>query len=185
MTGSVETEIKLAMPDADTALRFIQDAGFTQTIARVFEVNVVYDTPDGSIRGRGELLRLRRAGDRNVLTWKGVSIPGRHKSRPEEEVQFSDFETLDLILGHLGYSPVFRYEKFRREFGRAPGTGVLTLDETPIGCYVELEGPPDWIDGVANQLGFSQADYITASYGSLYLAHCERAGVAPEWMVFD
>jgi adenylate cyclase class 2 len=182
--GGIETEVKLPVPDPATALRLIQEAGFTESAPRVFEVNVVYDTPEESVRARGELLRLRRAGDRNVLTWKGVAVPGRHKSRPEDEVAFDDFDALERILGRLGYSPVFRYEKYRTEFTKTPGSGTLTLDETPIGTYVELEGPASWIDQVARHLGFSEQAYITASYGSLYLTHCERTGVTPAWMVF-
>jgi hypothetical protein len=60
----------------------------------------------------------------------------------------------------------------------------LTLDETPIGCFIELEGEPGWIDVVAEKLGFDESSYITASYGGLYRQHRERAPEAPEWMIF-
>ena len=58
------------------------------------------------------------------------------------------------------------------------------LDETPIGDFLELEGPPRWIARAARALGRSPADYITASYGSLYLQHCQAKGVKPSHMVF-
>ena len=152
---------------------------------RLFEANVIYDTQTRSIQQKGELLRLRTAGARNVLTWKGASVPGRHKSRPETEVEFSSFEPMDQILRRLGYEPVFRYEKYRTEFAGTPPSGVVTLDKTPIGCYLELEGEAAWIDASARQLGFSEADYITGSYGALYRSWCERSGKTPGWMVFQ
>ncbi|MBV9156122.1 MAG: adenylate cyclase, partial [Acidobacteriaceae bacterium] len=69
-------------------------------------------------------------------------------------------------------------------FVAKPRQGVVTLDETPIGTFLELEGPGDWIDETAKQLGFSRADYIVDSYGRLYLADCERRGVQPTNMTF-
>ena len=60
----------------------------------------------------------------------------------------------------------------------------MTVDETPIGSFLEIEGPPEWIDSTASRLGFSADDYILESYGRLYLAACERQGVQPTNMVF-
>ncbi len=42
------------------------------------------------------------------------------------------------------------------------------LDETPVGVFLELEGPPEWIDRTAGTLGFSEGDYITLSYLELH-----------------
>ena len=61
---------------------------------------------------------------------------------------------------------------------------VVMLDQTPIGDFLELEGAPRWIDRTARTLGFSSADYITASYGRLYLDYCVENGVEPGNMVF-
>jgi adenylate cyclase class 2 len=58
------------------------------------------------------------------------------------------------------------------------------LDETPIGWYMELEGAPRWIDRTARELGFSEDDYITASYGALYQQWSPSRGVKPADMVF-
>jgi adenylate cyclase class 2 len=185
VTGSgMETEIKLAVSDTAAVLRTVRAAGFSEASPRVFEANVLYDTQTGELRARGELLRLRAAGTRNVMTWKGKLVPGPHKSRPELEVEFADFSSMDTILQRLGYGPVFRYEKYRTEFRLANSGGVLTLDETPIGTWIELEGEADWIDSTARSLGFRHAEYITASYGTLYREHCEREGIKPAWMVF-
>jgi hypothetical protein len=55
----------------------------------------------------------------------------------------------------------------------------------PIGTYLELEGAPRWIDRTARALGFGPPDYITASYGRLYLEWCAREGREPSHMVFE
>jgi len=89
------------------------------------------------------------------------------------------------ILGQLGYGPVFRYEKYRREYRHAGQPSVITADETPIGNFLELEGPGTWIDETAQRLGLKPADYVLESYARLYLKDCEQRGIAPTNMVFS
>jgi adenylate cyclase class 2 len=60
----------------------------------------------------------------------------------------------------------------------------VVFDETPIGNYLELEGPQRWIDEVARQLGYSRRDYITESYAALYLKKCQVEGKTPGNMIF-
>lgn len=184
-TGGIETEIKLRAPDPVTARQLLESHGFAESEPRIFEANNVYDTPDLALRSRGHLLRLRQAGRRSVLTWKGPESREIHKSRPESEVEVSSFESMERIVSGLGYKLVFRYEKFRTEFHESDGPGTATLDETPIGVFFELEGPPEWIDMTAARLGFSRSDYITASYGALYLEFCKEHLIEPGNMQFN
>jgi adenylate cyclase, class 2 len=162
-----ETEIKLRVSDAASARRKLVKAGFRLLKRRIFEENTVFDTPGLKLRKQSCLLRLRRAGKISTLTYKGPPIPGPHKSREELETELTGPEAFRAVLERLGYRPVWRYEKFRAEYRH--GAGVATIDETPIGVFVELEGPPDWIDRTARRLGFAPELYIKASYGSLYL----------------
>lgn len=182
--GTHETEIKLAVADAASARRMLRAAGFRLSRRRVFESNVVFDTPDMALRQKRTLLRVREAGKETTLTFKGVPIDGRHKSREELETAIPGVSTLSAILDRLGFRPSFRYEKYRAEFRAPAASGVAMLDETPIGVYLELEGSPAWIDRTARKLGYGQADYITKSYASLYFADCEKRGVKPADMVF-
>ena len=152
--------------------------------ARAHEDNVIFDTADSAIRGAGKLLRLRSARERSVLTYKGPAAVGKHKQREEIETEVADYAHFRLILERLGYVIHFRYEKFRSEFSRCGDAGVVTLDETPIGVFLELEGPAAWIDATATVLGFTEADYITSSYGSLFFQHREATGGTARDMVF-
>ncbi len=58
------------------------------------------------------------------------------------------------------------------------------LDETPIGIYAELEGPPDWIDATGNKLGIDPADFITLSYGRLFEQWKKDTGSPAENLTF-
>ena len=186
MTSSnVETEIKLRIDSVAGAKRLLERLGFSIVKRRVLEINTIFDTADGVLRSGRKLLRLREAGQRHTLAFKGPPRSSRFKSREEFESEYSDPASRWRILEGLGYAPVFRYEKYRTEFGRQGEPGVVTLDETPIGNYLEVEGAPRWIDRTARVLGYSTGDYITASYGRLYLEWCRKAGHTPGNMVFD
>jgi hypothetical protein len=49
---------------------------------------------------------------------------------------------------------------------------------------MELEGSPRWIDRQARRMGFRESEYITGSYGSLYLEWCKKKRLNPRDMVF-
>jgi adenylate cyclase, class 2 len=183
--GSRENEVKLRVHDAAGGRRLLRRAGFRVSKARVFESNDIFDTGDRRIIGAGGVLRLREVNGRGTLTYKGaVRDTGRHKSREEIETDLDDPAAARLILERLGYRQIFRYEKFRTEFARPAEPGHATLDETPIGVFIELEGPPRWVDRTARSLGFTAKDYITRSYGRLYLDDRATRGKAVGNMVF-
>jgi adenylate cyclase, class 2 len=186
---SQETEIKLAVPDAPSARALLRRAGFRVSRPRVFEANTVFDTTKLALRKSSRLLRVRTAGPKATFTYKGKAAEGvRHKSREELEVELPGApgaQKISAILERLDYRPVFRYEKYRTEFAEHRRAGTVVLDETPIGVYLELEGTEHWIDRTARRLGFSEDDYITASYGSLYLDWCRAHRRKPGNMVFE
>ena len=179
-----EVEIKLRLDSAAQGRRMLRRAGIPVKRRRLFGSNLVFDTPDLALRGRGALLRLRQSGAHCTLTYKGPASSGKHKSRDEAEVRLNAVEPAQQILAHLGLEMVFRYEKYRTEYGKAGWPGLILLDETPVGAFLELEGPPAWIDRTTRRLGFSESDYITLSYGRLYLEFCREQQLAPTHMVF-
>jgi len=183
--GTQETEIKLALKDARSGRKMLRDAGFQVSSKRVFEANTILDTPDKRLRGASCLLRLREAGPVATVTYKGVPEVGRHKSREELEVCVTDAAAMLKIAERLGYTRAFRYEKYRTEYHHPGRSGVAMLDETPVGVFLELEGTPAWIDRMARRLGFDEQDYVTSSYGRIYLEWCAANGRIPADMTFE
>ena len=167
---AIETEVKFAVDDpVDFGTRLTR-AGFRLETPREFESNVLYDTPERSLRARTEILRLRHYGKRWVVTHKRLPDAGpaedRHKHRIETETEVSDGQAVAEIFRSLGLLAVFRYEKWRSEW--SDGEGQCVIDETPIGNFAELEGMPQWIDQAAARLGIDPAQCMTLSYGRLF-----------------
>jgi adenylate cyclase class 2 len=179
-----EVEIKLALRDADAGRALLLAAGYRVAVPRVLEQNAAYDFPDGKLRAAGSLLRLRTAGRKATLTFKGSPAAGKHKSREEIESTIPDAPTVSAIFAGIGLQPIFRYEKYRTEYRRG-GEGIAMLDETPIGVFLELEGSPSWIDTAALELGFTEADYVTASYAKLFFEWKARSNSPAEHMIFE
>jgi adenylate cyclase class 2 len=177
-----EVEIKFALDDLRAIERKLRGLGFRRETPRTREINTLYDLPGAVLRQRGELLRLRKYGDGWTLTHKGPGRAGRHKSRVETETAVENGEHLHGILTALGFAPSFRYEKFRIEW--SDGTGQVVLDETPIGNYGEIEGPPRWIDRTARALGITPSQYITDSYAQLFSDWKTRTGSRAVEMTF-
>jgi adenylate cyclase class 2 len=164
---SKEIEIKFRVADLHALARKLRAAGFRMTTPRAHEMNTLYDLPGEVLRGRRELLRLRKYGSEWTLTHKAGKQTGRHSRREEVETGVTDGKQMELILRALGYAPSFRYDKFRAEW--TDGKGQVVVDETPIGNFCEIEGSPRWIDATAKKLGVTAADYIRKNYATLFL----------------
>jgi len=182
MSSPEEIEIKFHAADPRGIVRRLKGAGFRLITPRTHEMNTLYDLPGAPLRRRGELLRLRKYGKKWVLTHKAKGKIGRHKSRIETETEVADGVKLDSILDSLGFTPTFRYEKFRAEW--SDGDGHVVLDDTPIGSLGEIEGPARWIDRTARALGIGPGDYITKSYAELFLEWKTKTRSRVEEMTF-
>lgn len=190
--GTPEIEIKLRLPSAGEGYRRLELAGFTLRRPRALEQNTLYDDAGQSLRRRGDLVRIRRYAGQVLLTYKsrGGEQPGnvagsRHKHRPELETSVADEAPLTAVLAAAGLFPVRRYEKYRTVYGREGDPGLALVDETPLGMFLELEGPPEWIDRIAAELGFGVGDYITRSYLSLHQEEMSKRGQVAADMTFE
>jgi len=177
-----EIEIKFRIENLSAIIKALKRAGFKQLTRSTHEMNSLYDLPGQKLRKRGEMLRLRKYGEKWVLTHKAKSNEGRHKTRVELETPVEYGERTDAILRALGFAPTFRYEKYRAEW--SDGTGHVVLDETPIGNFGEIEGSPRWIDRTARALGIVRGDYITDTYAPMFFAWKRRTRSAATEMTF-
>ena len=190
MNSPREIEIKLKVGSPRAVKERLKQCGFVVVSRRHFESNILFDFRDLSLRRSRSLLRLRTEGHRHLLTYKGPPHTSEsYKIRTEIETRVEDDGAFRQIFESLGLHPVFRYEKYRTAYAeggkrKAQRAPLLVFDETPIGRYIELEGPARWIDRAARRLGFEKRDYITASYASLYQDYCRENRIKPGNMVF-
>jgi len=179
MGDNIETEIKLHVPDLQAAEMRLIAAGAALKAPRVFERNLRYDRADGSLSVSAVVLRLRQ-DTRVRLTYK-EDLPETEKtnsgvsSRFEAEVEISDFEAMDTILRKLGYTPYMVYEKYRTTY-TLYGAEV-TLDELPVGRFVEVEGDESAIDQVIVAAGLGDALRMPSSYTTIFKRVQQRLGL--------
>jgi len=179
---SQEIEIKFQVQDLRELRLKLREAGFRLVTRRTHEMNTLYDLPGQVLRKRKQLLRLRQYGSEWTLTHKSNSKAARHSSRVELETKVADGKRMDAILRALGYSPSFRYEKFRAEW--TDGKGQVVVDETPIGRFCEIEGSSRWIDATAKRLGVAPDDYITKNYATLFSEWKQKTSSSAQHMTF-
>lgn len=137
-----EVEIKLEVASAAAARGTMRKLG-ARDLGRVHEMNTIYDTPQDTLRKRGQLLRVRVATTKGgkkwgVLTRKGPSLrsvqpAGRQIRRPQSGLTvprelYKEREEREVMLAGsriaaqgrklraAGFGPVFRYEKHRTSY---------------------------------------------------------------------
>jgi adenylate cyclase class 2 len=179
-----EIEIKLRLEDLAGIGPRLAGIGARLIRARELEDNQLYDFPDFSLKTRDALLRVRTQESGSVLTYKeSPRVESGAKVRDEIEVGVSSGEAMAAIAGKLGMRPLFRYQKYRSAY--AYDDLEITVDETPIGNFLELEGPRTLIDEVAGKLGYKASEYIAKSYLALYQDHLKAKGMPLRDMLFD
>ena len=186
---AAEIELKFPVASLSSLERRLRELGFHMDTPRTFESNTLYDTPERTLKERGELLRVRHYGNKAVVTHKRhpdeEDLGSMYKVRVETESEVADGAALAEVFTRLGYGPAFRYEKFRSEYSDPDGIGHAVIDETPIGIFAELEGPTGWIDRTLAALGVDPRDCLTESYGKLFLQWKQRTGSAAVHLTFD
>ena len=180
---NIETEIKVNIEDVEGFCLQLLALNPGILAERHFEDNYLLDFPDGKLQSGRCLLRIRFAKGCGFLTFKGPSrLDGIFKTREELETRVEDGTTMLEVLERIGMGVCFRYQKHRREY--ALDQVHVSVDETPIGNYVELEGTEDAIRSLAHKMGIAETQFLRLSYYSLYLEHCQKMGEAPGFMVY-
>jgi adenylate cyclase class 2 len=177
----LEIEVKIKIRNLRKLRGDLLELGCTETAPRSLERNWTWDFPGQSLRQQGKLLRVRQFAGHCLLTFKGAARQSRHfKIREERETVVRDRRVLDVILERLGLQVMFRYEKYRTAYSLRlrgkRGTVDLSVDETPIGNYLEIEGTEANIHGIAKKLGFEDDAFIKESYLALFAKSRSRNG---------
>lgn len=167
-----EIEVKIRIGDPKAAREKILGLGAVVARDRHLEQNTLYDFDPPALHERGRTLRLRAAGKRATLTFKGERRKSRSfKVREEFETQVRNPAETRRILKALGLRETFCYRKHRTVLRKSRLT--ITIDETPVGNFIELEGERHEITRFARALGYKRADFITLSYRDMITAEGE------------
>ena len=165
----IEVKIKIdSIEDIKTRLRKLNG----KEGQRVFEDAEYFDFDDGRIKKGDLVIRLRNG----ILAFKGPARSSNMMDREEIEAEV-DQEKMKEILMRIGLKPTKVAQKYRTRFMFDSGKGEVTVDETPIGNYIEIEGTEDFILSMTKKLGFTQKDHIVKSYGKLASEFYEAKGI--------
>ena len=185
MSDYLESEIKLYCPDFAPVVAILDKFNAKLIKPRVYERNVRYEDVHQTLTGRDIVVRLRQ-DDRVRLTYKEPIEKNYHQDvaeRFEAEVTISDFDTMSLILGRLGYYPFLTYEKYRTTYMYEDCE--IVLDEMPYGNFIEIEGDRGKIQHVRTQLGLADAPAFTASYVDLFGHVCRALSITTKDLTFE
>jgi adenylate cyclase class 2 len=154
-----EVEVKIIEIDRGQVEAKLRSLGATKTRDDDI-VTLFFDFPDNSITKAQNLLRLRRVGDKTMLTFKKFVENHSAKVRVETEVIVSEFESARSILQSLGLIPTLHMEKHRTSYSLASGVEVdidkYTGRYSHIPTLLEIEGPDEaTIYAQAKLLGFN------------------------------
>jgi adenylate cyclase class 2 len=173
----LEIEVKVPVPDLKAARERLTALGAVLVRERHREENVLYDRPDGGLTVARRALRLRTAGRKSYLTYKGApQASRRYKVREEFETEVKNVRQMRKILAGLGYKQAFRYEKHRTVLRIK--TLKICLDETAAGTFLEFEGEREKIAKVSKQLGLAPSAWIKLDYITL-LVRAGKGGGLP------
>lgn len=179
-----EIEAKFFLLRLDRMIARLQELQARLIQPRVFEINLRFDLPDGSLRSDGRVLRLRH-DTQSRLTYKGASqkIMG---ILGHEEIEFvvDDFDKARQFLEALGYHETMYYEKYRATYEL--DCVLIMLDELPFGQFIEIEGKTvEQIQAAADRLGLDRNEAIGTSYVALFERICKKMQLSFERISFD
>ncbi|MEX0776039.1 MAG: class IV adenylate cyclase [Phycisphaeraceae bacterium] len=166
----IEIEAKMRLTEAEQLDGRLEALGARRG-PLVYETNVFFDTPQGTLKAQDQGLRVRieRLADRDepltvAITHKGPRAHGQLKRRAETEVGVSDGTAAGALLKTLGYVQVFLFEKRRQKWEL--GGCHIAIDTLPyLGHFIEIEGPTEpAVLSMRQQLQLTAVPMIQASY---------------------
>ena len=163
MIVTTEYEAKVLDIDPDTVAGRIKNLGGQHVADRLMR-RYVYDIVPGD---QSKWIRLRDTGRETTLCVKQILSDAIDGVR-EVEVNVSDFDATNALLGMLGYSPK-AYQENRRSSWKL-STVRLELDSWPlIPPYLEIEADStEEVHATALRLGFEIAELTAENTTAVY-----------------
>lgn len=176
-----EVEVKSVVDDLEMRRRIVAEGGGLL----VFEGRLEdrrYDTADGALTSRDEVLRTRtyregEGGARTSLDWKGPrTIDQGYRVREEQSVGVESLTTLEVILERLGYRVTKAIDRHIVQF-EVHGATVRFERYPRMDDLVEVEGDPAAIERAIELLGMPRVDFTGDSLATFASRYERRTGV--------
>jgi len=172
MAIEIEKKYRLTPEQLQLLAEKLPQVGATR-VGREFEENMLYRHP--GIDQQTSVLRVRRIGERTVLTFKQqLPTSTSAKYRREEETEVENCAALTAVLQVLGCVPAVVYEK-RRETWRLRDAEIV-IDELPFGWFMEIEGSEGGIEEIERLLSIEGLTVETATYPQMTVRHGKKQG---------
>jgi predicted adenylyl cyclase CyaB len=159
-----EVELKAVVDDLDGARERLENAGATLSFAgRMSDRR--YDVESRELAGRDEVLRVRRyqssGSSKTYLDWKGpTEIQDVYKVREEISTLVEDFDSLDQMLGRLGFIVTMEIDRDIAQYQL--GGATIRFETYPrMDVLVEVEGEPDAIESAIDTLAIARGQFCT------------------------
>ncbi len=171
-------EVELKYPVSDLApIRTLLCEWNARPCGRQHERDVYYNAPHRDFAETDEALRVRYAGEKCIVTYKGPKIELKGtKAREEYNVQVDPGAACEEIFSRVGFRPTAEVNKRREVFEL--GDATVTLDEVEgLGTFIEIEvlaeenadEAADRVHALAKKLGV-EGEPLYTSYLEMILA---------------
>jgi adenylate cyclase class 2 len=171
----LEIEIKVKVTDLRPIRERLRASG-AALLGEGMEYDAYYNSPMRDFSKTDEALRLRKADDCALLTYKGAKIgSGSFKAREELNIRVESIETMDALLERIGFKKTAAVQKFRESY--RVGRATVTLDQVDgLGTFAEIEAAGELtqaeaeseIERIAKEYGI-EGERLTISYLELLL----------------
>jgi len=157
-----EVEVKIIDINRGEVEARLKSLGASKTFEGEVET-LFFDLPGDPITKANNLLRLRKLGDKNELTFKRFVTDKTAKVREEYEVLVSDFDTTRVILESIGLTGFGHLKKHRISYTLKDGVRVdmdkYAGDLAYVPDLMEIETKDtDTLLSHISLLGFSPGD---------------------------
>ena len=171
MAIEIEKKYRLTKKQRESVRGRLPEIG-AKVQSEEFEENTLYGGKGLTVRRT--VLRLRRVGERAILTYK-ERFPSSSsiKRQREDETQVDDPEALNAILVALGFTPALVYEKRRETW--VLGKAEIVIDELPFGLFMEIEGTERDIRAVETKLAVKNLKAEKLSYPQLTVENGKKS----------
>ncbi len=133
----LEIEIKARVQSLEAVEAELREKG-ARYLGEEEQVDAYFNHPCRDFAQTDEALRLRRAGGRVMLTYKGRKLDAVTKTREEVSLAVESYEAARQILAKLGFVEVAKVRKLRRRYSL--GEYLVELDfVADLGSFVEVE----------------------------------------------